>query len=113
MSARRTQRSPEAKAWQYLYSTPQWVARRKQQLSYHPLCARCLQQGLIVEAKVAHHTTPHKGDWELFMHGALASSCKPCHDTIEQSIERLGYEKGNNVAGDPVDPKHPWNKKKK
>lgn len=109
---RRTQRSPEARAWQWMYSTPQWLARRHTQLRHHPLCKRCLEQGRIVAATVVHHTTPHKGDYTLFMQGEVASSCKPCHDSIEQSIERLGYEKGNDDTGQPIDPQHPWNKKK-
>jgi 5-methylcytosine-specific restriction protein A len=80
-----------------------------QQLRKQPLCERCLKEGKIVPATVAHHIKPHKGNEQLFFDpDNLASSCKPCHDGIEQSIERLGYEKGCDVEGRPLDPCHPW-----
>lgn len=68
-----------------------------------------MKNGEVVPATIAHHVEPHKGNEELFFHGALASSCKPCHDKIEQSIEKQGFDSGCDNSGTPVDPKHPWN----
>lgn len=39
----------------------------------------------------------------------LQSLCKPHHDSAKQSEERLGYAKGCDVDGRPIDPAHPWN----
>jgi hypothetical protein len=91
-----------------LYRTARWQALRKAQLRSHPLCERCLNESRIVPATVAHHRIPHKGDERLFFEGELVSSCKPHHDSIEQSIERRGYDKTIGVDGWPVDPSHPW-----
>lgn len=113
MSAR-TQRSAEAETYRAWYKTARWQRLRAQQLRQEPLCRRCKREGRITAATVAHHVVAHKGDERLFFDASnLAASCKPCHDTIEQSIERLGYEKGCDADGNPVDPEHPWSKKKR
>lgn len=111
MSGGRFQRSPEARTWQHLYKTPRWQARRKAQFTKQPLCERCLKEGRVTAATVAHHKQAHKGDHALFFDADnLASSCAPCHNSIEQSVEKLGYEKGSDPDGRPKDKKHPWNK---
>lgn len=102
-------RSTEALAWRGFYKTAAWQHRRKAQLSVQPLCERCKAQGRIVAASVVHHVTPHKGDWQLFIAGPVASSCKPCHDSIEQSIEVRGFDTSIGVDGWPVDNNHPAN----
>ena len=62
-------------------------------------------------ATLVHHRTPHRGDRTLFLnYENLASSCKPCHDAIEQSIERRGYDKAVGIDGWPVDGRHPFHK---
>jgi hypothetical protein len=43
----------------------------------------------------------------MFIGSPLDSLCKPCHDGIEQSIERLGYSREIDVNGRPLDPRHP------
>lgn len=110
---RRDQRSKEAQEYRRYYRTAAWRKRRLHQLTTVPLCQRCKAQGKITAATVAHHVDQHKGDWHKFITGELRSSCAPCHDTIEQSIERLGYEKGSDASGKPIDPQHPWNTKKR
>lgn len=42
----------------------------------------------MVQATVANHKIPHKGDEQLFWYGELESVCKPCHDGHIQSSER-------------------------
>ena len=58
-----------------------WQQYRLRFLMKHPLCVRCEALGLVVEATVVDHVTPHQGDAALFWdernHQAL---CKPCHD---------------------------------
>lgn len=104
----------ESEKYKKLYNNRLWYARRIAQLRSKPLCERCLSEGRIALATVVHHTVPHKGNRELFLYGKLASSCKPCHDSIEQSIERIGYNKQIGIDGWPVDPannSNPFQKK--
>jgi hypothetical protein len=60
---------------------------------------------------VVHHLDPHRGNEELFFDPTnLASSCKPHHDSDEQSEERLGYSREVGPDGYYVDPRHPSNR---
>lgn len=74
--------------WRNWYKLAAWLRRRKWQLQEQPLCERCKANGLIVEATVANHVDPHRGDWDKFINGRLESTCKPCHDSVIQSEER-------------------------
>jgi len=103
-------RSERGLAYQRLYKTARWQALREHRLVLHPLCERCFSEGRIVRATVAHHRVAHHGNEALFFDPAnLASSCKPCHDSAEQSTERLGFSKQIGSDGWPVDPNHPFN----
>jgi 5-methylcytosine-specific restriction enzyme A len=97
--------------YQWMYSTPLWRRLRSQQLKDKPLCERCLARGLVTPANIVHHTIPHKGDWDLFATAPLASLCKRCHDSTEQTVERYGFSNEIGVDGWPVDPNHPTNRR--
>ncbi len=101
----------QSKPWRSFYNEARWChpehGRRIQQLRRQPLCQRCKEEGRIVQATVAHHKVKHNGDPILFWTGELASSCKPCHDRIEQGIEAKGYDTTIGADGWPVDPAHP------
>lgn len=87
-----------------------WRKRRDQQLRLHPLCDHCMKVfGRVVQATVADHITPHRGDPVLFK-GPLQSLCKPCHDGVKQQLEKSGFIRGARLDGMPLDPNHPWNK---
>jgi 5-methylcytosine-specific restriction enzyme A len=91
-------------AW---YSLDRWRRRSRYQLQIHPLCAMCLQRGLVVPATIAHHVIPHRGDWNEFVLGELQSLCKPCHDGPAKTRELRGYDTTIGTDGLPVDPMHP------
>jgi 5-methylcytosine-specific restriction enzyme A len=57
-----------------------WTAIRNVHLADHPLCVKCEARGLVVEATVVDHITPHCGNEEL-LHDTnnLQSLCKSCH----------------------------------
>jgi 5-methylcytosine-specific restriction endonuclease McrA len=78
----------EAKPWRSWYSLAAWRERRDAQLRKQPLCERHLARGEVVEASVANHKVPHRGNWRLFIEGELESTCKPCHDSEVQREER-------------------------
>lgn len=98
-------------AFTHMYQTRLWKDLRRVHLARYPLCARCHREGRLTPATVVHHSTPHKGDWDLFKDPKnLASSCAPCHDRVEQGIEGRGFDKMVGEDGWPVDPRHPFNK---
>jgi hypothetical protein len=86
-----------------------WRRRRERQLRAEPLCRLCLAlRGRTVEATIADHVVPHRGDPELF-EGELQSLCAPCHDSWKRAIEEGGTIKGCDASGRPLDPAHHWN----
>lgn len=91
--ARGDQRSAEALTYRRWYKTARWRAIRAAQLSAHPLCAYCQQQGIVTVATVCDHATPHKGDPVKFWSGPFLSLCKAHHDSTKQSEERQSKPK--------------------
>jgi len=103
-------RSPQAAAWRRLYSTSRWRKLRAAQLAARPLC-ELPHGGKAVEATVANHKTPHKGDLALFFDASnLQSVCKPHHDGTIQRAEAIGFSPAVDTGGWPTDPKHPSNR---
>jgi len=92
------------------YRSAQWQARRRQQLQQHPLCCMCLAIGRVEVATVVDHVIPHRGDRELFYHGAVQSLCWSHHSKTKQQIESIGYSKDIGIDGWPIDPNHPANR---
>lgn len=112
-------RSSEAEAYRHLYRSARWRGpngRRAQQLAAEPLCRMCAKAGRVTAATVADHIIPHRGDETLFFEGELQSLCDAppwrCHSSRKQRIEALGYEPGCDASGRPVDPSHPWNRRR-
>jgi len=73
----------------------------------------CLVHGLVTPATLADHVTPHRGDWDEFLHGALQSLCTECHNTRKKADENRGYSRELGPDGWPSDPKHPANQPRK
>ncbi len=66
------------------YNTVRWKRLRKYQLIREPLCRECLKQKppIVMQAYVADHIKPHKGDYDLFYDiENLQSLCTPCHNS--------------------------------
>lgn len=58
-----------------------WSKARRLYLMDNPLCVRCAERGLIVEARVVDHIEPHRGDRLKFWNrDNWQSLCKRCHD---------------------------------
>jgi 5-methylcytosine-specific restriction enzyme A len=66
-----------------------WQKRRAMHLRANPLCAYCLDKGLVEPATVADHITPHRGDPDLF-NGPLQSLCASCHSSDKAKQEGRG-----------------------
>jgi 5-methylcytosine-specific restriction endonuclease McrA len=98
---------PAHDAW---YGTSRWKKRRAAQLRDHPLCAMCLEKGIVTAATVADHVEPHRGDQFSFWFGVLQSLCAHHHNSAKQEKELRGYSTEIGVDGWPVDKDHPANK---
>ena len=67
-----------------------WRKARESFLADHPLCERCEAAGLVVEATVVDHRTPHRGDVGLFWtRSNWAALCVVCHNKKTATEDRL------------------------
>ncbi len=88
---RKDSRTDAARRYRKFYKTAAWQSARKAQLSAHPLCELCQQEGRVTAANVVNHRIAHKGDWDLFINSTNHQSlCAPHHDGVIQSFERTG-----------------------
>jgi len=76
------------------------------QLFREPLCRSCAARGIFAAASVADHIIPHRGDYDKFWGGELASLCKSCHSADKQFQERRGFRRDVGLDGWPIDPNH-------
>lgn len=99
--------------WRKLYNTARWQALRTNQLNKSPLCEECMnaEPSRLTLATVVHHKEKHEGNEKLFFDpDNLSSSCKPCHDGVEQQKENRGYSTVVSESGFPADTNHPFNR---
>jgi 5-methylcytosine-specific restriction endonuclease McrA len=94
-------------AWNNWYSTERWARLRRHQLLTHPLCAFCLERGVVEPATICDHVKPHHGDVNKFWLGPFQSLCKQCHDSTKKVIEQRGYRLDIGLDGWPLDKRHP------
>lgn len=73
-------RSEAAKAWRWMYGTPDWKRLRSEQLLREPWCRECAKRSIRTRATDVDHIRDHKGDWAVFTdEGNLQSLCHSCH----------------------------------
>lgn len=61
---------------------------------------------------VVNHRIPHKGDKKLFWDRKNWEVACPDHHDIRIKQEEAGtFKTGTDIAGRPLDPKHPWNER--
>ena len=80
------------------YELERWRRRRRAQLRAEPLCALCLNRGIVTVATVADHVTPHGGDWNRFLTAPLQSLCAVCHNNDKRYMDLHG--KPRPIIGD-------------
>ena len=91
-----------------LYERRRWKRLSKHQRRQQPLCEKCLEQGRIRAAEIAHHVVKHEGAINAFFLGKLQSLCRLCHEGETKVIEQRGYSDRIGPDGFPTDPQHPW-----
>lgn len=82
--------------WSHLYNNRQWRRLREGQLTKHPLCERCSEEGKVTVATVCDHVNAHKGDLVKFWSGPFASLCKYHHD-VKTIMEDGGLNSGGQA----------------
>lgn len=102
----------EQKPFRKWYASKAWKLRRARQLNAVPYCEPCKRAGRSRPATVANHKVPHRGDRHLFFDGELESTCKECHDSAIQRAELEGFSREVDADGWPVDPRHPFNRRR-
>lgn len=77
--------------WTSWYSSRRWQTMRARLLEKKPYCIYCKRrEGRVVEATVADHVIPHKGNKYLFWNeDNLQPLCKRCHDS-DKALEEAG-----------------------
>lgn len=120
-------RSAEALEYRRLYNTTRWRRIRAAQLRAEPLCRMCEVRGIINDGSrhndgrpqedqrrrflVCDHVERHGGDEVKFFEGPFQTLCPDDHDIVKQQIENRGFIAGADLAGRPIDPAHPWNRR--
>lgn len=91
----------ERKAFNDKYNTRQWKTQRMVQLSSHPMCAKCLTEGIVTPATTVDHVFPWAQIGEhAFFTNLFQSLCTPCH-TTKTHLEQRGIFR--RYADTPVD----------
>jgi len=94
------------------YSMQRWRIRARHQLAKDPLCCLCIEEGeKVTPATVADHYPAHGGDYNLFLRGPIRSLCKAHHDALSGFVHKP-YSSAIGGDGLPIDPAHPFNKKR-
>lgn len=82
-----------------LIHTNRWLKLRRAVLSAHPLCERCLAEGITTAASELHHVTPVEygvtyADKQQLMYDAsnLVALCHDCHVKVHTDMGRSGKE---------------------
>ena len=73
------------------YKSPRWARIRRHQLLEHPLCAFCLERGIVIPAEICDHVEPHYGDVNKFWLGPFQSAL--------QALPRLHRNDWSNCVG--------------
>lgn len=93
------------KDYKKLIAKNRWQKLRKAQLSKHPLCERCKEDGKLVPATEVHHVTPVEDgltatDKAALMYNPsnLISLCHDCHVKTHTEMGRGGKAGARNRA---------------
>lgn len=97
---------------QFPYNTTTWARLRRLKLATHPLCEMCLSRAKIEPAVAVDHIVAISAGGDPFPGlDALMSLCTSCHNRKTNVVEQQGktlFEKGCDIDGNPLDPRHPW-----
>jgi 5-methylcytosine-specific restriction enzyme A len=97
--------------WTKLYARSRWRRRSRFHRRQNPLCARCLAEGRVREAALAHHVEEFReGMTEMhFWLGELESMCQDHHLQVHGRPAMRAYSTAIGLDGYPLDVEnHPF-----
>ncbi len=77
-----------------IYNGRKWRKFRKEKLKEEPLCRKCLNKGVIKEAKVVDHIRRIEDGGEIYSNKNTQSLCSRCHNQ-KSGKEAHGYKESN------------------
>ena len=89
-----------------------WQQARTGYLKSHLWCIACKAIGKATPATDVDHITPHKGDQKLFWNRANWQAVCHSHHSRKTRDEQLNRIRGCDEHGMPLDPNHPWNRRR-
>lgn len=82
-----TMASSEAERLEF-YSSTKWKRCREAFLASHPLCAECLRNRRLTDARIVHHKVERLHDPVLsFDWDNLEAMCKSCHTRLHKRVK--------------------------
>ncbi|MBS1984807.1 MAG: HNH endonuclease [Bdellovibrionales bacterium] len=111
MTRRPDQRSQQAEAYQWVYTSKRWRDLRWRIFVRDVgICAMC--KTLISGKFHVDHIKAHKGDENLIWDETNLQLLHPaCHNSAKQRQEKKGFVQGCDASGRPLDKSHVWNQK--
>lgn len=89
--------------WSALYTSTRWRKARARFLRNNPLCVYCEREGRTEVADVVDHSTPHKGDMEIFWdESRWQSLCFHHHNSTRQAEDKGAQIVVTGVDGWPL-----------
>src|SRR5262245_46438590 len=84
--------------WAKWYSTARWARIRRHQLREQPLCAFCLERGIVTAAEICDHVEPHHGE---------PSSLQSRGRSDERGSKKVEREKVSKTGSKAAQPRFP------
>jgi hypothetical protein len=106
--SKRTGRDADARRTIPLNSA-RWQRLRESVLARQPLCRHCQERGIVEPATDVDHVSGDPSDNRL---ENLQPLCHSCHSIKTARDHGKSVSMGCDVNGMPLDPEHPWNRKK-
>jgi len=88
-----------------------WRVLREEVLMRDPVCKLCLKRGIFTPSTQVDHIENNLGDYtDVNEMDNLQGLCDSCHSL--KTAQDLGKHvvMGCDLNGQPVDPRHPWNR---
>lgn len=87
------------KEYMQLIHTTKWLRLRRNELTAHPLCQRCLEEGRITASSEVHHVRPVEEAYSgaerrqrMYDANNLRALCHDCHVKTHTELGRSGRE---------------------
>ena len=91
-------RSEKYRKNEKLYNSAGWKSLRAKHRSEFPICASCLQRGIVTPTEHIDHVIPHRQDSDRFLVNLFQGLCAACH-TQKTKLESQGIYRHYTAQG--------------